>query len=344
MPSILHRLYRYTRRRILASEFIRTSTDPRALKWGVVGTGNMASVWADLLLSSRFSELSAVCSRTESKAQVFRRKFGGKHAFSRLDDMLATLGDELDIVYIATPLSSHFEITKICLEAGVNVLVEKPATETQEDWSLLCKLARQRNVLLIEGMWMRCLPTFRQAESWIDDGLIGDVRWIRADLHKFRPLAQSRIGGDSGVLMDYGVYGLSFVRHFLGAPPEWHKSSKHLTTNGTDTEWSIMIGRQRTTGIINISSNSHASSRATIIGESGIIDWESPFNRTGRITLHDFSSGGKLSKKFSYKHQGFEYQLDEVKRTLENRLSESKILDHASTLETLKIMDNLRRI
>lgn len=341
MLSILHRLYRHTRRTILASELVRASTNSEALKWGIVGTGYMASVWADLLLSSGSSELLAVCSRKESNATQFRRKFGGKNAFSQLDDMLATLGDELDIIYIATPLSSHFEITTRCLDAGVNVLVEKPATETQEQWSLLSNLAKQRNVVLIEGMWMRCLPTFRQAGSWIDEGLIGDVRWIRADLNKFRPLAEGRIGGGSGVLMDYGVYGLSFVRHFLGGPPEWYKCSKHLAIDGADTEWSIMIGRQRKTGIINISANSDASSRAAIIGDSGIIEWGSPFNRTSQITLHDFTSGGQLSKKFSYKHQGFEHQLDEVRITLQNRLAESKILDHNSTLDVLRITDNL---
>ena len=108
-------------------------------------------------------------------------------AYDQLDDMLSDISDELDFVYIATPLESHAPIIRKCILAGVNILSEKPATETADIWAELASLAKQHGVLLIEGMWMRCLPTFVQANEWINDGKIGDVRWIRADMHKFQP-------------------------------------------------------------------------------------------------------------------------------------------------------------
>jgi predicted dehydrogenase len=339
MDSVLQNVYRHGLRKLLAKKILRTEKEDGCLKWGIVGTGYMASTWADLLLRSPIGQLHSVCSRSPIKAREFGRKFGCDKVFGKLEEMLADVGEGLDFVYIATPLASHFEIIQKCIELGVNVLSEKPATENAEEWSVLAQLAKQRGVLLIEGMWMLCLPTFRQAESWIEEGQIGEVKWIRADLHKFQAPVPGSARRDTGVLMDYGVYALSFACHFLGGSPDWCQSHWRQHLHGADADWAIVAGRQDRTAVINVSSNFHTASRAAVIGTSGVIEWGSPFNRTDEITLRSFKSSQEHSKHFTYSNLGFEFQLEEVTRTLREGLSESRILNHQMTFDALSLAD-----
>lgn len=340
--SLLGRLGRRARRFLLARWLLPVGRDADCLRWGIVGTGYMASVWADLLLISPSAQLHAVCSRTPSRAAWFGRRFGCAKTFGHLEDMLDQIGAELDAVYVATPLDSHYSIIRRCIEAGVNVLTEKPATRTVEDWSALSKAAKERGVLLVEGMWMRCLPTFEIAERWIGEGRIGDVRWIKADFNKFQPSLAVQSPGDTGVLMDYGVYALSFVCHFLGGRPEWCRSETRRDCHGRDADWAIVAGRGDRTATVNMSSNTHASSTAAVIGDEGMIEWGDPFNRTGEITLHSFRSGRSEPRKFKYRNEGFEYQLEEVTRALKSHLAESSILTHDATLDVLDFAEQLQ--
>lgn len=340
--SLRGRLASRARRILLARGLLPARKDADRLRWGIVGTGYMASVWADLLLVSPGAQLHAVCSRAQPRADWFGRRFGCARTFGRLEDMLDQIGTELDAVYIATPLDSHHSIIKKCIEAGVNVLTEKPATRTVEDWSALSKAAKERGVLLVEGMWMRCLPTFETAEKWIDEGKIGDVKWIKADFNKFQQSLAERSPDETGVLMDYGVYALSFVCHFLGGRPEWCRSETRSDCHGRDADWAIMAGRGDRTAAVNLSCNLHASSTAAVIGDKGMIEWGDPFNRTGEITFHSFASDRSELRKFDYRNDGFEYQLEEVTRALKSRLSESSILTHDATLDVLDFAEQLQ--
>lgn len=302
----------------------------------------MASVWADLLLSNESGELHAVCSRSVLKAAQFGRKFGCSRTFGQLDDMLAKTGNELDFVYVATPLNSHYAIIERCIDAGVNVLTEKPATQTSDEWFALSQAAKKRGVLLVEGMWMQCLPTFSQAAAWIEQGKIGEVRWIRVDINKFQPTLTGQPDRDTGVLMDYGLYAIRFACHFLGGEPEWSQSHARRDANGNDTDWAIIAGRSGKTAVVNISANSHASSTAAVIGDNGMIEWQSPFNRTNKITLHDFQSRDSIFRHFAYSSMGFEFQLEEVTRSLKENLFESITLNHQATQDTLNFAQRVQ--
>jgi predicted dehydrogenase len=328
---------------MIAAGIRRVQRDEDCLKWGIVGTGYMASTWADLLMTSRIGELHGVCSRSISRAQQFGKSFGCQRVFGSLEEMLAKLGPELDVVYVATPLESHARIIEMCIRADVNVLCEKPATYSLDEWLRLMHLAKERGVLLIEGMWMLCLPTFRQAESWIDSGLIGNIAWIRADLQKVLPRAILDGVEGEGVLMDYGVYALAFACHFLDGAPEWTTRCFNVSPKSRDSDWVIMAGRRGRTVVINLSANSNGGSSAAIIGNKGMIEWASPFNRTNQIRLRRFSTEPELIKQFSYKYEGFEFQLEEVTRSLRAGTSEASVLTHRLTSNTLDFVEAVRR-
>ncbi|WP_291176975.1 Gfo/Idh/MocA family oxidoreductase [Erythrobacter sp.] len=310
------------------------------LKWGIVGTGYMASVWADLLLNSRIGVLDAVCSRDTARADVFARRFGARQSYGDVNEMLVMQMGKLDCIYVATPLENHATTIAKCLRAGFNVLTEKPATERAEEWAGLMALAKGQGSFLAEGMWTRCLPTFRQAEEWMGHGRIGAIRWIRADLQKF--VAPGPGGKRSGVLMDYGVYPLYLACHFLGGAPQRIDFRKRLSSGEFDADWGIIAERNGVTALLNISSSFAGGNRAAIIGEHGAIEWGDPFNRTNQILLHDFRDGSVIQKTYPYHGDGFEHQLADVTRSIQRGLVESSLLTHQMTLETLYFAERLQ--
>jgi len=342
MRALLQKVIARARRKLFARGILQVRKEDDCLKWAIVGTGYMASTWADLLLTSRIGVLHAVCSRSRGRAEAFGHRFGCEAAFDSLDAMLAGERERLDFVYVATPLHAHYAIIKRCIEAGVNVLTEKPATPKADEWLELTQLAKSRGVVLIEGMWMVCLPTLAQANAWIDAGLIGEIQWIKADIQKYQLSPDRQKEGEGGVLMDYGVYALAFAGHFLSGAPDWISSRSRAGIHGDDADWAIQAGRRGRTAVINISSNSHASSTAAVIGDCGMIEWSGPFNRTGAVTLYQFQSGEVKRKMFKYRQQGFEFQLAEATRTLKNFLLESERLPHSMTFESLEFAERAR--
>lgn len=68
----------------------------------------------------------------------------------------------IDVVYVATPIKQHYENIKLCLENNKNVICEKPFTENVEQMTELYEIAKRNGCFLMEGMWMKCLPTYQK--------------------------------------------------------------------------------------------------------------------------------------------------------------------------------------
>src|SRR5262249_26754002 len=151
----------------------------------------------------------------------------------------------LDIVYIATPMKLHYDNIKICLQAGKNVLCEKPITSTVEELKELQQLAKAKDCFLMEGMWMKCLPTYQKAVTWINEGRIGAIDLIKADFYKREEIDISRAIFDKeqggGVLRDYGVYAIAFPTGFVKGMPDELRGASRLSCYGIDSDWSIYM-------------------------------------------------------------------------------------------------------
>ena len=334
------RVCRRARRGLLACGLLRVPKDVNHLKWGIVGTGYMASVWADTLLNSRIGILESVCSRDINRAKVFSRRWVSNNYYSDLDKMLSEKSGEMDCIYIATPLNDHFMTIKKCICAGFNVLTEKPATESPDEWAQLISMSQRHGVFLAEGMWMRCLPTFSQAEEWVAQGEIGSIRSIKANLQKFSP-RQGDLAAP-GVLMDYGVYALHMACFFLGGQPQSVTSRARRDQAGRDVDWAIVAERDGVTALINISSDHAGRNDAAVIGDKGVIAWGSPFNRTNRISLRNLHDSIVSERFFDYRSEGFEHQLLEVSRCIRCNLIESPLLSQEMTMHTLHLAQILQ--
>ena len=339
--------YKALQRRFRRLFHIKAHKDSAAIRWGIIGLGNMAQVFADALNGNSSSLLAAVASRSKDKAVFFAKKNGVKNAYGSYEQMLADDSLKLDVVYIATPVKYHYEYVKMCLQAGKNVLCEKPIVSTSAEFEELILLARQQHCFLMEGMWMKCLPVFRQAKQMIANGMIGNTELIRVDFYKREIVDSSRsvfnINEGGGVLMDYGIYALAFAIDFLDGEPQDLRFEVRKNDEGMDTDWCIMMSRGDIRAIVNISSNFNSSSKATVIGSGGSIEWDAQFNRTSRIKR--FNSLNQLQEEveFEYGFDGYEYEIAHVRDCLNKGLKESDVVSHDSSRIALKIVDALNK-
>lgn len=312
------------------------------VRWGVMGTGYMAETLCSAIDGNANGIVCAVASRSKDRASSFAKKHGKCIAYGSYQELVAD--KSIDIIYIATPTICHYENIKLCLEAGKNVLCEKPITSCLAELIELKNLAKANNCFLMEGMWMKCLPTYQKAVEWIKTGKIGEVELIKADFYKrekIRPEAaiyNAEMGG--GVLKDYGVYAVSFPLGFMDTICVVEGKSRQ-SKFGIDADWQIYLSDGTRKAFINISSNFSSQSKAAVIGKNGTIEWESQFNRTHIISLYD-ANGSKIeSIKWNYVHEGFEYELDEVHASIKKGLKESPVVTLESSMKTLEIIDNL---
>lgn len=315
------------------------------VKWGIMATGNIAGVFAEAIIRSHNAELTAVASRDYSKAEAFADKFGISKAYGNYEG-LAT-DKEVEIIYIATPMSCHYENVKLCLENGKNVLCEKAVTLNYEQLNELILLAKEKGLFFMEAMWTKFLPAQNKAVEWINQGKIGKIKYIKADFcinASYNPqgrLFSKELGG--GAMLDLGVYAISFVCDFLGYEPEKIMTAANIGETGVDFDSTILLRFADAAASLNIGFSTSADNGAAIIGETGKIIFDSCFMNTKNIRL--FDKYGKLSEEYKaeYEGWGYEFEIEEVQNSLRDNLKESRRNPLWQTSAVMKIMDECRK-
>ena len=336
--QIIHKQWRRT-------PFGKVKKKSDSIRWGIVGLGYMAETFSSAIDGSSEGVVYAVASRTLAKAKQFSALHGHCKAYGSYEEMVQDKSLNLDVIYIATPVKYHYEHVKLCLEAGQNVLCEKPITSSLYEFEELVELANKHNCFFMEGMWMKCLPTFLKAKHWIADNKIGKLQLLKVDFYKrahIQPelaIYNAKEGG--GVLKDFGVYAISFIEEFLGGLPENLSSVSRKSIHGIDSDWQIVAKKNNIQAIVNLSSNFGSLSKAVIVGECGFIEWDSQFNRTNIVSL--YNSEGILVEKYvaKYKYEGFEFEVNEVQQCLLKKMKGSNVVTLDSTKRTMQIIDQL---
>src|SRR3954453_14999118 len=190
------------------------------LRWGIIGTGLIASTFAkDLPLTDSGSAV-AVGSRSQESADRFADAYGIPN---RHDSYEALVADpEVTAIYVATPHPMHHANALLALDAGKPVLVEKAFTMNAEEARDLVRVAREKRLFLMEAMWTRFLPHVREIRRLIADGALGELTAVFADHGQWfaknpeHRLFAPELGG--GALFDLGVYPVSFASMLLGTP------------------------------------------------------------------------------------------------------------------------------
>jgi predicted dehydrogenase len=314
------------------------------IRWGILGTGNIAKQFARGLAVLPDVELIAVGSRSQANADAF----GDEFDVPRRHASYAALADDADVnvVYVATPHHLHRENGRLCLQAGKAVLCEKPfainATEAEE----VVALARERHLFLMEAMWTRFLPLFVRVRQLLADGVIGDVRMVMADFGFRAPFdPQSRLlnphlGG--GALLDVGVYVISLASMVCGSPPSRISSMAHLGQTGVDEQAAMILGYdQGQLAVLSAAVRTNTPQQATLIGTEGQILIHTPWWKPDTLTLSVQGQGDKVIH-LSFEGNGYHYEAVEVMHCLRDGKTESAVMPLDETLTIMRTMDQIR--
>ena len=188
------------------------------LRWGIIGPGKIAKKFADALTRVPGNSLEAVASRDVEKARAFAKVFGVPKALGSYEALAKD--EDVDAVYVATPHSYHHDHSILCLSNRKAVLCEKPISVNLSSAMEMVHAARQQKVFLMEAFWTRFMPVIKSLDELLNDKVIGDIKYIRADFginFEFNPTSRIfdlKLGG--GRLLNVGVYRLVLVMHGLG--------------------------------------------------------------------------------------------------------------------------------
>lgn len=258
------------------------------IRWGIIGTGSMARVFAGDFEYAQGAELVAVGSRSQEGADAFASEFDVPHAHGSYTGLLDDA--DVDVVYIATPHNFHRDIALAAIERGKPVLVEKAFTATLAGTEAVIEAARAKGIYCMEAMWTRFLPVIRTARQKVADGVIGDVLFVQGDLCAFRAYDPSdrlfapELAG--GALLDLGVYPASFAQSFLGEASEVSCNGR-FAPNGVDMAASMSIKYDDGhLASLSCGFDTYGPGRMGLYGTKGWIDVHPRFHHTDTITVH----------------------------------------------------------
>ena len=311
-----------------------------SVRWGIMGTGGIADVFARDLKLTDSGTVAAVGSRGRDSADRFADRLGIDTRHGSYADLARDPG--IDVVYVATPHPMHHDNALLALHAGKPVLVEKPFTMNAAEARDLVQAARDRGLFLMEAMWTRFLPHIRHVRELLPR--LGEIVTVIADHGQwfaqdagFRLFAPD-LGG--GALLDLGIYPVSFASMVLGTPSRI-VSMSHPAFTGVDAQTSMLLGYDSGAhAVLNCTLRAVTPTMAAIVGTAARIEIDGPFYAPASFTLIP-RDGEPARFEYTDVGRGLRYQADEVALRLAAGETESPIMPLDETISIMATMDEV---
>jgi len=315
----------------------------KSYRWGILAPGKIAHKFASGLQFVPSAELYAIGSRQIERAEEFARQYQAQKWYGSYQELAED--PEVDIIYVANPHAFHMESTLQCLKKGKGVLCEKPLAMNSHQVQLMIDQSRQSNSFLMEALWSRFLPNIIKARELMVSGVIGQIDQLTVDFgFKANYDPQSRLfnpalGG--GALLDIGIYPLFFATYLFGTPVEI-ESTARLANTGVDESCQVTLTFQH--GVVanlSFTLTEFTSIEARISGDKGEImlpnRWYQPVNVFTTV------DGKNKENKIDFRGNGYNYQVEEVHRCMDQNLIQSDQWSHQHSLDLMGLMDEIRR-
>lgn len=313
------------------------------LRVGILSTGNIAATMAETVSRMKEAEVYAVASRSLEKAEAFAERFQIEKAYGSYEEMAAD--ENVDLVYVASPMSEHYENVKMLISHGRNILCEKAFALNEEQASEMLMLAKKKGVLLAEAMWVRYMPMWNTIRKVLHSGIIGEPMTVTANLcyliGDVPRLIQPELGG--GALLDVGVYTLNFASMIFGNQIEKMVSTAVMTDTGVDAQNSLtLIYPGGKMAILNSSLRVLSDRQGIIYGTKGMAVVEN-CNNFEKLTV--YGPDRKVLAVYDRPEQitGYEYEVLACKEAIEKGETECWQMPHKEILEIMALMDTARR-
>jgi len=345
------------------------------LNWGVLGTGEVAFDVAYAVNFVLNNKVIGVASRTAKNATWFAENLPDAKGYADFDSLIQD--PTVDVIYIATPNSTHCDMMRKCIAAGKHILCEKPFCLQSEEGREIQSLANAANVFCMEALWTRFIPATKQIIQQLQSGDIGSIKYVKGSFgHIFSKdrCFNKDLGG--GALFDLGMYLISLTYPILGTPDDY-QFMPNIGKSGVDEQSTFTFSYK--SGIIasfHCSFLNDLENTIEFYGEKGILKLGPPFYRTSKVRFEAQSNTninqGKSVRKnpygypgpvqkapyfkeklkpllpsktkmknFSFTGNGYHYEIEEVYKCIKDGKLESDILPLAHSIEVVEIMNKL---
>ena len=311
--------------------------------FGIIGAGNIAHKFIEAVRMTKNADVTAVASKSLERARDWAEKEGLSRYYDSYETLLAD--PDIDIIYIATLSNAHYDNIKACLEAGKHVICEKPMTQTASQAQEMITLAREKQLFLMEGMWSRFLPKSLRVRRWIQEGRIGELHLMqanigwKADKTYNKRLFYPELGG--GSLYDIGIYPMELLPYYADQKITQMQFLKKDYSTGVDDIVSLNLQLERCIANIQCSFTTKMPEDAYLYGSDGYIHIPKIHFGT-RARLYDLED--RLVEDF---HEGldngFYYEVCEVISCIEKGQTESSICPLNMTYDNAKLFDHVLR-
>ena len=327
----------------------------KPIRWGILGTGSIAKAFAKAL-NETDGELYAVASNSLNRAEEFSQSYRCK-AIEGYDNLISM--DEIDAIYVATPHTSHFELSAKCLINKKPVLCEKPMTINATETMALIDLSRKNNTLLMEAFMYKMHPQTQRVMELISENMKGPLQ-IKAefcfsvDVPESHRLVNRELGG--GSILDIGCYPLSISRHAVGAVnnlnfmnPISIEANGELNNQKIDLNASAsLVFEDGSTAEIKSATNTQTNSDVQISDGKVTIFINQPWHcgeftdRKSQIKIQNQNGENELVDIETEKGI-YAIEIDHFSECLKNQVIESYLLPHNDSHGNMIALDSWRK-
>ena len=314
------------------------------MKFSILGPGGIAHSLAEVVNKLEGIEAYAVASRDYGRAKAFADKWGYKKAYGSYEEMVKD--PEVELVYIATPHSHHYQYAKMCLEHGKHILVEKAFTVNAAQAKELVALAREKNLLLAEAMWTRYMPGRKMVDDLIESGVIGEVHSMTSafgfPLTHVDRLMNPELAG--GALLDLTVYPITAALMVIDGEVKDIQASAVMSERGIDLQDSVTLTFENgKMAVLHTSMLDRTSCESIISGTDGFIKLNN-VNNPSVISLYNSEREMIASYDVPEQINGYEYEVLACKKALEEGRIECPEMPHEEIIRVMEITDKIREI
>lgn len=319
----------------------------KTVNWGILGTNWIAEANVLAIQAVDNTNIVAVAARTEERTKNFAQKLGIPKTYKSCEEL--SMDEEIDIIYISSPHSLHYEHAKTCLNNGKHVLCEKPFTVNAGQAKELIALAREKNLFIMEAMWTRFVPSIQKIQDIIESGKIGEVRDVQISF--MFAMENMDVSGRhlnpelaGGALLDLGVYTLTVADVIMNQQPTDIQAIAHIGESGVDYRNVIALKYQNgATASLSNALDVEDNKMEYIYGTKGYITFTNCICPTN-IKAYNYETGETEIFDYEFKPNGYMYQMIAVNKALLAGEKESTVMSHAKTIVIMEQMDKIRNM
>lgn len=317
----------------------------KTIRFGILATGDIAARLADTIATVDHAEVLAVGSRNLEKAQAFAKAHNIPRAYASYEELCSD--PDVDIIYIATPHSHHYENMLMCIEHGKHILCEKSFTVNAEQAKDIARRAKEKNLFVMEALWVRFHKPTVDAIAEAKSGRLGDIRMVTVTFGRVSPDVKGdldrynrpKLAG--GAILDLGCYTTHAVEMLFNE----EKPTKILTSgtieNGIDTQSSIILEypNHRTVTMM-LAFRSYMTRHFTVNGTVGRMEAIFPTCAGAKINMLSGESYDISEEQPANNHKA---QIEHVVDCLNRGLTNSPVCPIEATINVMEILDECRR-